>query len=94
MSLSSAPTGAGAETARQPQCLPDKERAITEAFACEQSRITNNPPDQLRSRGFRASMGLSFNLNVQPGLKFHSEVVLPDDDPLKPALYQGLAEGF
>jgi len=39
-------------------------------------------------------MGLSFNIHVQPGLKFHSEVVLPDNDPLKPALYQGLAEGF
>jgi hypothetical protein len=39
-------------------------------------------------------MGLSFNLNVQPGLELHREVVLPDDDSLKPALYQGLAEGF
>ena len=37
---------------------------------------------------------LSFNINFQPGLKFHSEVVLPDDDTLKPALYQGLVEGF
>ena len=24
-------------------------------------------------------MGLSFNIHVQPGLKFHSEVVLPDN---------------
>ena len=39
-------------------------------------------------------MGLSFNIHVQPGLKFHSEVVLPDNDPLKPALYQGFIEGF
>jgi len=39
-------------------------------------------------------MGLSFNIHVQPGLKFHSEVVLPDDDSLEPALYQGLVEGF
>ena len=30
--LCSAPTGAGAETVRQPQCPPDKERAITEAL--------------------------------------------------------------
>ena len=35
---------------------------------------------------------LSFNVNFQSGLKLHSEVVLPDDDPLKPALYQGLVE--
>ena len=38
-------------------------------------------------------MGLSFNINFQSGLKFHSEVVLPDDDSLKPAFYQGLVEG-
>ena len=37
---------------------------------------------------------LSFNVNFQSGLKFHSEVVLPDDDSFKPALYQGLVEGF
>ena len=52
------------------------------------------PPGQSRSRGFRASMGLSFNLNFQSRLKLHSEVVLPDDDSLKPALYQYLVEGF
>ena len=46
------------------------------------------------SRGFRASMGLSFNFNFQSGLKLHSEVVLPDNDPLEPALYQGFVEGF
>ena len=46
------------------------------------------------SRGFRASMGLSFNIHVQPGLKFHSEVVLPDNDPLGPSFHQGLAEGL
>ena len=40
------------------------------------------------------STGLSFNINVQSRLKLHSEVVLPDNDPLKPALYQGLVEGF
>ena len=51
------------------------------------------PPGQSRSRGFRASMGLSFNFNFQSGLKLHSEVVLPDDDSLEPALYQGLVEG-
>ena len=39
-------------------------------------------------------MGLFISLNFQSGLKFHSEVVLPDDDPLKLALYQGLVEGF
>ena len=39
-------------------------------------------------------MELSFNLNFQPGLEFRSEVVLPDDDLLEPALYQGLVEGF
>ena len=38
--------------------------------------------------------GLSFNIHVQPGLKFHSEVVLPDNDPLKPSFHQGLAEGL
>ena len=46
------------------------------------------------SRGFRAFTGLSFNINVQSRLKLHSEVVLPDDDSLKPALYQGFVEGF
>ena len=39
-------------------------------------------------------MGLSFNLNFQSGLELHCEVVIPDDDPLKPALYQGLVEGL
>ena len=39
-------------------------------------------------------MGLSFNLNFQSELKLHSEVVLPDDDSLEPALYQSLVEGF
>ena len=39
-------------------------------------------------------MELSFNLNFQSGLKLHSEVVIPDDYSLKPALYQGLVEGF
>ena len=39
-------------------------------------------------------MGLSFNIHVQPGIKFHSEVVLPDNDPLKPSFHQGLVEGF
>ncbi len=33
-------------------------------------------------------------IHVQPGLKFHSEVVLPDNDPLKPSFHQGLAEGL
>ena len=46
------------------------------------------------SRGFRASMGLSFNINVQSRLKLHSEVVLPDGDSLEPALYQGLVDVF
>lgn len=46
------------------------------------------------SGGFRASMGLFFNLNFQSGLEFHCEVVIPDDDALKPALYQGFVEGF
>ncbi|MFZ1273192.1 MAG: hypothetical protein WAQ76_08120, partial [Gemmiger qucibialis] len=45
-------------------------------------------------RSLFASMGLSFNIRVQPGLKFHSEVVLPDNDPLKPSFHQGLAEGL
>ena len=39
-------------------------------------------------------MGLSFNLNFQSGLEFHCEVVIPNNDALKPALYQGLVEGF
>ena len=30
--LCSAPTGAGAETARQPKCSPEKEKAIMEVF--------------------------------------------------------------
>ena len=37
---------------------------------------------------------LSFNVNFQSGLEFHCEVVIPDNDALKPALYQGLVEGF
>lgn len=39
-------------------------------------------------------LGLSFNFNFQSGLKLHGEVVLPDNDPFKPALYQRLIEGF
>ena len=39
-------------------------------------------------------MGLSFNINFQSGLEFHCEVVIPDNDALKPALYQGFVEGF
>ena len=39
-------------------------------------------------------MGLSFNIHVQSGLKLHCEVILPDNDPLKPALYQGLVDVF
>lgn len=35
---------------------------------------------------------LSFNLNFQSGLKFHSEVVIPDDDSLKPAFYHSVVE--
>ena len=46
------------------------------------------------SREFRASMGLFFNFNFQSGLKFHSEVVIPDDNTRKPALYQGLVVGL
>lgn len=56
--------------------------------------MTKKPSRPSWSRGFRASMGLSFNIHVQPGLKFHSEVVLPDNDPLKPSFHQGLAEGL
>ena len=52
------------------------------------------PSRPLWSRGFRASRGLSFNINFQSGLKRHSEVVIPDDDSLKPALYQGIVQGF
>lgn len=37
---------------------------------------------------------LTFNVNFQSGLKFHSEVVIPDDDTLKPAFYQCFIEGF
>ncbi len=37
---------------------------------------------------------LSFNVNFQSGLEFHCEVVIPDNDALKPALYQGLVEGL
>ena len=37
---------------------------------------------------------LSFNVNFQSGLEFHCEVVIPDNDALKPALYQGLVEGI
>lgn len=33
-------------------------------------------------------------IHVQPGLKFHSEVVFPDNEPLKPSFHQGLAEGL
>ena len=39
-------------------------------------------------------MGLSINFNFQSGLKFYCEVVLPDDDALKPALHQSLIEGL
>ena len=37
---------------------------------------------------------LSFNINCKSGLELHCEVVLPDDDSFKPALYQGLVEGL
>ena len=39
-------------------------------------------------------MGLFFNINFQSGFKLYCEVVIPDDDALKPALHQGLVEGF
>lgn len=52
------------------------------------------PPGHHGREGFVHLLGLSFNINVQSRLKLHSEVVLPDNDPLKPALYQGLVEGF
>ena len=52
------------------------------------------PPGHHGREGFVHLLGLSFNINVQSGLKLHSEVVLPDDDSLKPALYQDLVEGF
>ena len=39
-------------------------------------------------------MGLSFNINFQPRFEFYCEVVLPDNDALKPALYRGLVEGL
>ena len=53
-----------------------------------------NPPGHYGREGVVHLLGLSFNINFQPGLEFHSEVVLPDDDSLEPALYQGLVEGF
>ena len=56
-------------------------------------RITNTLPASW-SRGFRASTGLSFDLSFQSGFKFHSEVVIPDNDALEPALYQGFIEGL
>ena len=56
--------------------------------------MTKKPSRPSWPRGFRASMGLFFNLNFQPGLKLHSEVVLPDNDPLEPSFHQGLAEGL
>ena len=37
---------------------------------------------------------LCFNLNFQSGLELHCEVVIPDDDTLKTALYQCLVEGL
>ena len=52
------------------------------------------PPGHHSREGFVHLLGLSFNINVQSGLKLHREVVLPDDDSLEPALYQGLVEGF
>ena len=59
------------------------------------SNLQNRKPSRPSwSRGFRASRGLSFNINFQSGLEFHCEVVIPDNDTLKPALYQGLVEGF
>ncbi|MFR7357402.1 MAG: hypothetical protein ACLUT4_16685 [Lachnospiraceae bacterium] len=39
-------------------------------------------------------MGLSFNIHFKSGLKLHGEVVIPDNDSLKPALYQCFIEGF
>ena len=37
---------------------------------------------------------LSFNVNFQSGLEFHCEVVIPDNDALKPSFYQGFIEGI
>lgn len=39
-------------------------------------------------------MGLFINLNFQSGLELHCEVIIPDDDLLKPALHQGFVEDF
>ena len=35
--------------------------------------LNRNTLPAIMARGFRASMGLSFNINFQSGLKFHSE---------------------
>lgn len=39
------------------------------------------------------SMGLSLNLNAQPGFELHGKVILPDDDSGKPSYYQSLIKG-
>ncbi|SCI12904.1 Uncharacterised protein [uncultured Clostridium sp.] len=39
-------------------------------------------------------MGLSININFQSGLEFYCEVVIPDDDSLKPALHHGFIKGL
>ena len=41
--------------------------------------LNRNTLPAIMARGFRASMGLSFNINFQSGLKFHSEVVIRTD---------------
>ena len=43
---------------------------------------------------FRGSMGLSFNINFQSGFKLYCEMIIPDDDVLKPALRQGFIKDF
>lgn len=54
----------------------------------------NNPPGHQCREGFVRLWDYPANLNFQSGLKFYSEVVLPDDDSLKPAFYQSLIKGF
>lgn len=56
--------------------------------------IEKSPPGHHGRGGFVRLCVLSFNVNFQSGLEFHCEVVITDDDTLKPALYQGLVEGF
>ena len=69
----------------------EKQHSVKTILVCGCRKY---PPGHHGREGFVRLCVLSFNVNFQSGLELHCEVVLPDDDSFKPALYQGLVEGL